>query len=192
MDQVRLRDISKFEYGDPVGFLIELQRVEATLPAALPDKLRRLRTNALKPEREMRDAALFCVGMSKLLGVPVRFAPVEAEDFDFVATWRVGDTQHCCPVQLKEMVPEDLNSDQSIDDLFKSLSKYSSIQDLTVAIRWNRSGRFDPGLLKQPQEIKLRGLWVFGCVSDDQSKWALWGDFAKEQTAVGIAYDYPS
>ncbi|MFM1817096.1 MAG: hypothetical protein RLZ98_3791 [Pseudomonadota bacterium] len=141
----------------------------------------------------MRDAALFCVGISAWMGVPVRFAPVETADFDFVATWFAGDTQHYCPVQLKELVREDLNSKQSIDDLFEKLSKYSDIHELTVVIRWNRSGRFDPASLALPQDIKLGGLWVFGCISPDQSQWAIWGNFAIEGSdPYGTAYNYPS
>lgn len=193
MDQIRLRDFSSYEYGDPVGFLVKLRELEAALPDLLPARVRRLRTNTLKPGREMRDAALFCLGISAWMGLPVRFAPVEVADFDFVATWLVGDTQHFCPVQLKELVSEDLNPKQSVDDLLEKLANYSDIQSLTVAILWNRSGRFDPTILKLPQDLKLGGLWVFGCSSPDQSQWAIWGDFSIDGShQCGIVYDYPS
>lgn len=193
MHQMRLRKFSNYEYGDPAGFLVQLRKVEVALPDALPGKVRRLRTNSLKTEREMRDAALFCVGMSAIISAHVRFAPVEDEDFDFVATWWTDNTQFFCPVQLKEIVPEDLVSTLTIDDLLKKLSKYSDIRNLTVAIRLNRTSHFDPASLLMPKEISLGGLWVFGSTSADQSKWAIWGDFAGERSDVsGTAYDYPS
>ena len=195
MDQIRARKFGQFVYGDPRGFLIELRNVEASLGEhSMPDKVRRLRTNGLKPEREMRDAALFCVGISERFGLQIRFAPVEDEDFDFVATWLAEETQHFCTVQLKEVAPEDLNPVSSIDDALKALSKYSNAHDLTVAIRLSRATQFDPTSICVPNNLAFGGLWVFGCVSEDQSKWAVWGDFmaAAVGPVAGTAFDYPS
>ena len=193
MDPIRARKFGKFKYGDPRGFLVELRKIEATLGEyAMPDKMRRLRTNGLKPEREMRDAALLCVGISERFGLPIRFAPVEEEDFDFVATWSADQTQRYCPVQLKEVAPEDLNHKSSIDDVLKTLSKYSNAIDLTIAIKINRTSRFDPTSVKVPKNLKLRGLWIFASIADDQSKWAVWGDFmAAGKEPFGTNFDYP-
>ena len=83
MDKIRARTFSSLEYGDPRGFLIELRKFEATLSdVSMPENVRRLRTNGLKQEREMRDAALLCVGISERFGLQIRFAPTEDEDFD--------------------------------------------------------------------------------------------------------------
>lgn len=193
MDKLRLRQFASLKYGDPFSFLVELRKLEQWLPEAIPQNVRRLRTNVLKPERETRDAALFCVGMSARLGLPILMAPVEDQDFDFVATWSTDDTQHFCPVQLKELPPDDLNGAVSWEDLLNKLSKYSNSSDLTVVVRWNRNGPFDPAAVVVPGEIKLGGLWVFGCISADSSTWALWGDFARpERNQIGIAFDYPN
>lgn len=76
---VRLRQFAKLEYGNPHGFLSELRKFEYTIAATdTPLRLKTMRTNRLKREREMRDAALFCVGMSHNLGSEVLCAPVEA------------------------------------------------------------------------------------------------------------------
>lgn len=192
MDQLRLRQHSKREYGDPFGYLVELRKLESALPPSVDERLRRLRTNSLKRARESRDAALFCAGMSARLGTLVQFAPVEDQDFDFVTTWFLDDTHHFCEVQLKEVAPHDLDEKTSIDEVLKKLSKYSNSSELTVAVRWNRRGEFDPDNLEVPQDLALGGLWVFGCISPDQSKWALWGDFTRPRPdRLGIAYDYP-
>ncbi len=79
----------------------------------MPDDIRNLRTNTLKELREGRDAALFSLGASRALGVPVGFARYEAADYDFVLTARIGDVQHFSPIQLKEWVPPDLNPEQT-------------------------------------------------------------------------------
>ena len=194
MDKIRARRFGLLEYGDPRGFLVELRKLEIGIAEnEMPDRVRRFRTNGLKPEREMRDAALFCLGMSERLGLQVRFAPVEEGDFDFVASWSLDDVVHYCPVQLKEVVPEDMNSNASIEVVLESLKKYSDSKDVTVAIRLNNSARFDPAALKVPTTLAIGGMWVFGSVSRDQSKWALWGDFLRPGAVpFGIGFDYPT
>lgn len=195
MDPIYVRKLSSLEYGDPTGFLRELRKVERRLGpelAALPERTRRLRTNALKPSREMRDAALFCHGMSKRLGHQVFFAPTESEDYDFVAMWCIENEQHFCPVQLKELPPADCNPTGSLNGVLSTLSKYADAHNLTVAIRLNRTGRFDPGAMKLPTDFHLGGLWLFGCVSEDQSKWDIWGDFASRSAQpFRTEFDYP-
>lgn len=192
MEQIRTRKFAKYEYGDPRGFLVGLRNLEESLGESV-DKIGRLRTNALKQEREMRDAALFCIGMSERLGLPIRFAPVEDEDFDFVATCSIEQTLCFCPIQLKEVPPEDLNPTSSIDDVLNSLPKYSNARDLTIAIRLNRAIRFDSALVAVAEDLAIGGLWVFGCISPDQSRWALWGDFMANGTdPLGTVFDYPT
>ena len=78
MDKIRERIFSSLEYGDPHRFLIELRKIEATLSdVSMPEGVRRLRTNGLKQQREMRDAALLCVGIGKRFGFQIRFTPTE-------------------------------------------------------------------------------------------------------------------
>lgn len=190
---VRIRHLAKLEYGNPRSFLADLRALEYTVSAsAISERVKSLRTNNLKPEREMRDAALFCVGMSHNLGVEVWFAPVEDQDHDFVATWRINDTQHFCPVQLKEVVPRHLNQNASIQEVIGKLSHYADSHDVSVAIKFNQVGRFDPAQISVPANLRIGGLWVFGACSEDQTTWALWGDFLQTgRETLGISYPYP-
>ncbi len=152
-----------------------------------------MRTNGLKSERELRDAALFCVGMSHVLGTDVWLAPVEAQDHDFVTSWRIGDVQHFCPVQLKEVVPQHLNPAASIAGVLEKLSRYPDSRDVSVAIKFNQCGRFDPACLRVPENLAIGGLWVFGAIAEDQSMCGLWGDFLQTgNETIGISYSYPS
>lgn len=195
MDKIRARKFASLEYGDPHDFLRELRKVEAMLTSFdIPEKVRRLRTSGLKSEREMRDAALFCVGMDDRFNLGVRFAATEDEDFDFVATWRIDDVQHFCPVQLKEVAPEDLNPQSSMEDVLRSLAKYRDQRDLTIAIRLSRTtSNFDPVLLDVPKHFSFAQLWMFGCVSVDQSTWAVWGDFMDiSRRPIMTTFQYPA
>ena len=74
----------------------------------------------------MRDAAIFCVGMSERIGFDVRFAPVEDQDFDFIATWFDGEgMRNYCPVQLKEVAPPHLNAGATIRAVVDGLARYA-------------------------------------------------------------------
>ena len=55
------REWKTYEYYDPKVILPRLQNIRLQVSASeIPDKIRNLRTNRLKPEREAWDAAVFC------------------------------------------------------------------------------------------------------------------------------------
>ncbi|MEO0851918.1 MAG: hypothetical protein AAFY15_00220 [Cyanobacteria bacterium J06648_11] len=145
----------------------------------------------MKAERELRDAALFCAGMSKLTGEKIWFADSESQDFDFVTSWTTGGVQHISPVQLKEVAPADLDRNGGFESVFKSLRRYASAEDLVVAVRLGRNMRFDPATLAIPDDLSLGELWVFGAITPDQSQWAIWGDFMQGPVSEGCVFAYP-
>ena len=194
MEKVRLRQFAKLAYGDPRGFLAALRSLEwAVVASPTPEQIKTLRKQGLKTEREMRDAAIFCVGMSERIGFDVRFAPVEDQDFDFIATWFDGEgMRNYCPVQLKEVAPPHLNPDTTIQAVVDGLARYADSTDVTVAIKINRPGRFDPSELKLPANLRIGGLWFFAGLSADQSEFGLWGDFlSKTDAPLGTRFSYP-
>lgn len=192
-DPTQLNYLANLGYLDPDTVLKRLRSIELDLIAShTEDRIRRLRTNGLKPPREMRLAALFCLGMTALSGSKIWFADVEDQDYDFVAMWRAGEVANYCPVQLKEIVPHDLNPDASIHDVFESLRRYSDPSELVVAVSLSQKVRFDPATLDIPEDLNLGQLWVFGTLTPDHSKWALWGDFTKGPVQHGNVFDYPA
>ena len=194
MSNIRLREFGKLEYGDPRGFLAELRKFEVAIAASpTPERIKTLRTQGLKPEREMRDAAIFCVGISERIGFDVRFAPVEKQDFDFIATWLDDDAiRHYCPVQLKEVAPPHLNMNANIQAVIDGLIRYRDSADLTVAIKLNQPVRFNPTELKLTGDLRIGGLWIFASLSADQSEFGLWGDFlSKTDGPRDTKFSYP-
>jgi|TARA_R110000787_G_C13425356_1_gene445216 hypothetical protein len=197
--QDRIRQIAKKEFHDPAEVLRHFRSIELEMARHreagtidMPHKAHALRTNDLKNSREMRQAALFCYGMSVAINKPVLFSPEERDDYDFVASWFDGDAQHFAPVQLKELVPEHLNSRQTFEALLeKAKQKYTNSDDLTLAIYLNRVGRFDPGEVRIDRDLKLAGIWAFGGTSPDQSKFGLWGDLLHDEPCLGIEFEYP-
>jgi hypothetical protein len=186
----RERAFQNLKFQDPRPFLIRLREVEAEVARSkLPKKVKNLRTNTLKWSRELRQAALFCYGMGERIGQTVYLAPSEAQDYDFVASWVVNQTQHLAPVQLKEVVPHDLNPAASIQAIVDSLSRYVDSKDLTVAVHLNQKSHFDPASLRVP-ELNVAALWTFGAISPNQRRWGLWGNFL--ESAEGTEFEYPT
>lgn len=191
MDAIRLREAGKREYRDPVPFLKNLRKIELQiLSATVAPEVRTLRTNKLKEWREARLAALFCHGVSERTGRKIFFSKGEFEDADFVASWTENDVQHCAPVQIKELVPEEMNLRSTFDAVVQGLSKYSGKDSLTVVIYVNRQIHFDPFSVTLPQQLPIAALWVLACVEPAQSEWAIWGNFLEEPE--GTRFSYPS
>jgi hypothetical protein len=190
MCSANLRAYSALEYGDPMGFLLKLRELEPSIASSgLDRRLRTLRTNKLKPWRELREAALFSHFMSERIGVPVLIARGEAQDYDFVATWEAEGTRHFTPVQIKEVVPEYLNPRAAIEGVIASLTKYADSPDLTVAIHLNKRATFDIREIKVPS-LSIASLWMFGAISPDSALWGLWGDFMEQP--AGTEHVYPA
>lgn len=153
------------------------------------ERIRNLRTNRLKKERELFQACLFDHGIgSAVLGTEVYLAPSEAQDFDCVAQYIIGDTQHYVPLQIKELVPEHLNPNSSLQVELEKLEKYVDSHDLVVAIHLNRQFPLELEAIKIPQ-IRVAELWFFGAVSPDALQFMLWGDMLKD--TVSYSYGYP-
>jgi hypothetical protein len=173
-------------YTDSRSVLLQFRRIEAQLPkSGLPDSVRHLRTDELKPLREMREACIFVYGMGQRFGV----ALAESQDYDAVATWVEGRSQHFAPIQLKEVIPHKLNPTSSVQAAVDGLAKYVDSQDLTVAIHLNRLEHFSPLNIVVPQ-LNIAALWIFAAIAPDQSRWPIWGNFL-EQLQVG-EFDYPT
>lgn len=184
-----IRVAGQLTYVDAAKYLVDIRKYEYELAqSATPYKVRAMRTAGLKEHREAREAAIFCFGMSCRLGTKVRFALHEAQDFDFIARWKHDEYEHFTPVQLKELVPQELNANTSLTEIVEGLRKrYPTSPDLTVAIHLNRQITFDPDTLRD-LNLKLGGLWIFGGISPDQRRWGLWGDFLSEPTVTQFQY----
>jgi hypothetical protein len=188
MDAIWLRTAQKLNYQDPEHFLRRLRSIENAYSGEIIDPNdRALRTNELKKVRETREAALFCHGMSAVLGVKVLFAPSEASDYDFIAAWVSSESCHFVPVQLKELVPSHRNASTSLEDLISSLDKYPSSAGLAVAIHLNRPEYFNPDEIKI-SHAPVAEIWMFGALSEDQSQWGIWGDFLRRPSGTRFAY----
>jgi len=189
MTHDRARAFRRLMYYDPRHVLVELRKQELAIANRkdLPDEVKHLRTQELKPLRELREASLFCYGWGQIDGQEIHVAHAESQDFDAIATWRSDDCEHFAPIQIKEVVPENLNRDTSLQAVVDKLSKYSDSEDLTAVIHLNRTTKFAPAELVVPR-LKIAALWVFGALDADQSKWAVWGNFLETPRFGEFAY----
>jgi len=157
----------------------------------MEEKIRRLRTNELKNWREARDAALFVFGISdQVLKIPMFVAKSEKSDYDAVMKWIKGEEEFYYPVQLKELPPDDLNLEIALDDIYAKLEKYSGTSDLAVAIKVNRRMTLNYKPWYGENKPRVKEIWLFGCVSADQSKWFIYGDVLKNNPRYR-EFNYP-
>jgi hypothetical protein len=170
------REWAKFEYFDPEIILPRLRVVREQLSVTdTALRIKSLRTNKLKRERESWDAAIFCHLLSLTLGEKILFSREEHSDYDTIFTWKDGVTQCFAPVQLKELVPRNTNPDANLQGVLNKLRKYSGNDDLIVGIKLNRRETIDLSYL-DIKHLPVRELWMFAATTETQSHWSLFGE----------------
>lgn len=190
----RLRAFASLTYYDPRDALVRLRAIESDPEwQKKPPKERALRTNAQRQLREGREAALFCYGLAMRTGRNIGFAPHEAQDYDFVARWPVNGEQTYHPGQLKSAVTHDGKNCATVEEVLAGLEgQYAPAPELTIAVYLTQRVRFEPTELKVPK-IPVGAIWVFGAISEDESRWALWGNFLDPvEPATGREFTYPT
>lgn len=127
--------------------------------------------------------------MTVRTGQKIYLSKGEFEDADSVAKWQIKDELRFTPIQIKEVAPNDLNEHATLQQVVNSLGKYSDAENLTVLIHLNRELRFTPSRVSLPPRTNIAALWVLACISPDQSRWALWGDYLEQ--AERSEFEYP-
>lgn len=136
------------------------------LARALPSnkfKRRPLRSES-KLEVEYRQAALFALARASVTEDPTLVFAMSDEQRDSVdCVLRTGaENYHYEPVQLKEVVPEDVNPKQTLEGLLEGICrKYGTGENLTVAIHINRNVSTILGTITQPN-MQAISWWLFG------------------------------
>jgi hypothetical protein len=191
MSIYEMRELGKLEYGDPHNFLVKLRNFESEIAASnLDSKVKRMRTNSLKKMRELREAAMFCYLMGERLNCEVLLSPTELQDYDFVARYICDETCHFTKVQLKELPPADLNDTLELQSILRNVEKkYNNAADLCIAVHLNRTAQIDLSAVDVTR-INVGGIWMFGALDLDQSKFGLWGDFKRE--LIFSEHSYPT
>jgi hypothetical protein len=189
MPNDRTRALAALAYRDPGAVLVDLRRAEREVARLdVPFAVKNLRTRDLRGLRELREACIFCYGMSECMGQKFFVAHAEAQDYDAVAMWVKDDLQSFAPIQIKEVVPHEINPAASVQQVIEGLCKSVNSQDLTVAIHLNRVLKgFNPSEIRVPP-LNIAALWIFGAVAPDQSRWAIWGNFLDVLEAAEFSY----
>ncbi len=188
MADVNTNHWGTLHYHNPADVLRRLRALEHELATVeMDDDVRALRTTGLNQYREWRDAALFTHGMGLAMGIRMGYATEATGDYDFVAGWVVGDTANFCPVQLKELVPEERNPGATVDGLLRNLKKYGPSRTV-LAVRLNREGHLN--LDRDWPAVPFAQLWFLWASAPGAAKWSIYGD------ALGTpgqwAFDYPA
>lgn len=184
---IRVRQFAALQYADPIECLLALREIERSPELQLFDEpVRRLRTNGLRGERESRIAYLFAAGMQARFGIRFGVAAQEGEDFDFVVRTVVEDETIYVPVQLKELAPADLNSSQTLEELFLGVQR-RPLTDTVLLVHLNRRTQIDVSILDAAR-APFQEVWFVWASSPAQSEWMLYGDVLNAPTATVFPY----
>lgn len=189
MGDIRLRQFEGYEYHDAAAFLKALREIEPMIvQSGLSYQVRSLHTRKLRPTHEQRQAALFAHGMAgRLPEFRFSIACVEEQDYDAVIRWHNDRECLFTPIQLKEFVPQHLNTDATLEEILNDLKKYTQSSDLVVVVFLNR--RFALNLQTLPPlKLNLGGLYFVGAAKQDQSEWVLIGDLLNEPAISTFSY----
>lgn len=188
MDRIATRTLSRLEYEDPLLLLLAARpQTEAFAAGELSPDLRSLRKAEGKLSRERRQAAMFCHLLSQRLNKAVSMTVDEAQDFDCVASWAVGQEVRFVPVQLKELPPSEANDCVAIEEILAGLSKYTDSRNTIVAVHLNRRITIDPMRIAIP-DLNINSLWLFAAVAPNLLQWRLWGDLLTNPLESQHAY----
>ena len=188
---MRLREFQDYDYKDAREWLVEMHKIESIVSTtALSYPVRSLRTNKLRPWSDRRVAALFAYGMSKRMpGYWFDFAGVEQSDYDAIIRHHDGKECFYTPIQIKELVPEHINEDSTMETILDSLTKYSNSPDLVVVVYLNRRMKIRPHPIRSKQ-INIGGLYFLGGASPTKRQWLLMGDLL--HSAEISQFEYPT
>lgn len=178
-------------YTDPSSLLVNLRKIQLSYPLeSLRYAASSLRTHELRIFGEGRQAALFCYGIGQALGTKVSFAQAENQDYDIIIRYKLNDQLYFAPVQLKEWVPETVNSQATLQTELNKLKKYVDSKDLIVAFYLNRDTQLHFSELSFPKD-QLGELWFFGAIDPSQAKWMVAGNFLGNNVRV-YEFSYPT
>jgi len=145
-----------------------------------------LRDKELKCFLEAKQGALFAHFIGEVVvKLPIAYAMYEAEDYDCVLWWRAEKKSFYAPVQLKELVPTDLNPRATLEGELEKLGKYGKSSNTVVAVHMNQSGPVVYSDIRSP-ELKLGGIWLYSSITPDQSRWFLYGDILRQPRGYEI------
>ena len=168
-DRTEQRTLENVEFLHPETVLMKLGPLQRELTASNADeRLRSLRTNKLKSDREMWHGSLLVYAWSKIWGKELLYAYHENQDYDIIV--RSDTDRALIKVQLKELPPKTLNPRitlQGLVDKCRSNKNYD-LKGTTVAILVNNEdGRLET------EDIPSLGdpdIWLFGFAAPNQTQ----------------------
>lgn len=134
-----------------------------------------LRDRRVKHIADDRRCAIFCHGAGQALGTKILFAAFESADYDYVGAYEHEGVIHHFPIQLKEFVPDRINSSTSLQCEISKLRKYADAQDLVVVMHINRTAFIRPEEL-DTSGLEVKEIWLFGQMESDAGAWLLFGN----------------
>jgi hypothetical protein len=192
-DRITGRKWQSLEWRNPRADLVRLGLAAAELERrGMPFTHDDLRQRELKAHLERKQAALFAHFVSDaILKEPIAYAMIEDEDYDCVLWWKEGGIKggksHYSRVQLKEVVPPDINPNATIESELGKLAKYPTSNQTIVAVHVNQEGHLDWSAIAKPVTA-VAEIWLYAALAPDQSRWFLYGDLLNSPQGFEVTW----
>lgn len=193
VDRITHRKWRALDWRDPRTDLVNLGLLQGRLvQQGINPTTDDLRTREFKKYLELKQAALFAYFIShSVIKVPIAYAMCEAEDYDCVVWWKVDGTasgkSRYAPVQLKEIVPPEINPSASIESELTKLKKYATSDHTIVAVHINQTGYVEYSSIQKPQ-TSVAEVWLYASMTANQSDWFLYGDLLHSPRGFDISW----
>jgi hypothetical protein len=166
----------KLSFKDPLPYLTQMQgMLNKSGVFKFSNWKEILRNRKLRNIWEDRRCAIFCYGLSKTTDSKIFFSNFESSDYDYVLAIEHSNNKWFVPLQMKQLVSTEVNSSTNIQQEINKLKKYTTSQDLVVAIHINRVVEFGIEDLDL-SGLNIRELWFFGHFPSDKYKWRIIGN----------------
>lgn len=181
---------SKLKYMNPTEYLLGIDKVfNDSGIKKYKNASDILLDRHIRDVAEDRRCAIFCHGAGQALGAEIVFSSYENADYDYVGAYKKDGRFHPFPIQLKQVVPDRLNSSTSLQKEIDKLSKYVDSEDLTVAIHVNRKIHIKP-LELGVTDVKVKEIWLFAKLYNESNTWILYGNLMAANSDV-YAFQLP-
>ena len=177
MDKINERVFERQNYRSPLEIWSEFRdhwirwKTEGTPREEFQKRMRRN-----KERWERWQAFAFAQGLSVAVRKqPVELTQFESSDFDIVCRIQTPSKIEYLPVQLKEVVPEDLNNQTDAQIVLNKLSEYCTSNDTAVSVYLTRPHSAGTPF-RVPSNLQLESLWLVGLTEINPLRFVIIGD----------------
>lgn len=177
------REWRNLTYMNPTKLLVGMSEMfDSSGLLRHPNPADLLMNRRVRAIAEDRRCAIFCHGAGQVFNTKILFAPCESSDYDYVGAYQHEGKVIEFPIQMKQLVPDRINTKTCLQTEVDKLKKYSGARDLVVAIHVNRRIHLHERDI-DVSGLNIKEIWLFGKMNNGTDDWLLLGNLMADSLA---------